>query len=141
MSDPISELAGMLGAVAPTVEVMGTAVAPAAAGMVQVQVGPAVWLCTDLPSRPATAGDTVAVRTGNAPAVTRNLTREKNPPSSGATDMTVSSGQYAWTDGTQMGTYVNELSAISRAQAADMNRLRTSVQQIQTALRNAGVVI
>ena len=80
MTDPIVELAGMLDSGTTSGEVMGTAAAASSGGQVQVMVGPNAIACTDLPSKPAAAGDTLVIRSGNAPVVVRNLTREKNPP-------------------------------------------------------------
>lgn len=80
MTDPIVELAGMLDSGTLSGDVMGTAAGASSGGQVQVMVGPNAIQCTDLPSKPAAAGDTLIIRSGNAPAVVRNLTREKNPP-------------------------------------------------------------
>lgn len=130
----------------------GTAAAASSGGTVLAMIGGRTWSCTDLPNRPAAEGDTLIIReTVNGREVLRNITREKNPPlapANTAINTTVSYGQYAWTDGSQMGTFVNELATISRAQAADINQLRADVRALQTelaalktALKTAGIVI
>lgn len=59
----------------------GTAASASADGKVLVEIGASTWACTDLPHRPAAAGDTLVIReAGNAREVVRNITREKNPP-------------------------------------------------------------
>ena len=133
-------LAGLVTAVSeiPT-EYLGVAVTPSAGGRVTVDVAGSLWNCLDLPNTPAALSDTLMVtETGNDHVVTQNVTQTKNPPT-GPPNVTVnqdlttvntaaSSGQYSWTDGTQMGTYVNELSAVTRGLAADLNQLRENCQ-------------
>ena len=133
-------LSGLVTAVSeiPT-EYLGVAVTPSAGGRVTVDVAGSLWNCLDLPNTPAALSDTLMVtETGNDHMVTQNVTQTKNPPT-GPPNITVnqdlttvntvsSSGQYSWTDGTQMGTYVNELSAVTRSLAADLNQLRVDCQ-------------
>ena len=55
------------------------------------------------------------------------------PPSPPGINSTASSGQYSWTDGTQMGTYVNEMSGTTRNLAGELNELRDDVQALRDA--------
>ena len=150
MHDPVGELAAILADGGGPAETLGVAAAAGVSGRVQVTVGPATWMCVDLPSRPARAGDTLLVTTSNSPTVVRNLTREKNPPTAPAKtsiNTTASSGAYSWTDGTQLGTYANDIAAVTRALAGDINEnradlqdLRDEIETLKTALKASGTV-
>ena len=66
MSDPTVELAALIAENPGAAEVMGTAASASIDGIVQVQVGPSVWRCTDLPFKPARAGDTLLISSSNS---------------------------------------------------------------------------
>ena len=55
---------------------------------------------------------------------------------SGASDSTVSSGAYDWTDGTQMGTYARDIAASTRGIAGNLNTLRSVVLSIRDTLND-----
>ena len=133
-------------------QVPAVAATNAVDGIVMVQIGPDVWPALDLYSKPASAGDTLTVEdAGNSLTVVRNITREKNPPVAPGTntpDTTVSSGCYDWTDDTQLGAYAQDIAETTRALAADINRLRTSYQDLSAkynallaAVKAAGIVV
>ncbi len=150
MSDPTVELAALIAENPGAAEVMGTAASASIDGIVQVQVGPSVWRCTDLPFKPARAGDTLLISSSNSPAVIRNITREKSPPAApsnvsvnqalSTVDQRIttftpiaSSGAYDYIvdddDWTALRAYLRDIAAATRGIAADKNVLQTAVAQ------------
>lgn len=123
----------------------GKAVGDSADGWVEALIDGQTWPVAD-PTRRVKTGDalTVALQ-GNTRTLATNDTDVGTPapsPTKIATtatnnttvNSTVSSGAYAWTDGTQMGTYAADIAAVTRSLAGDINQLRADVAALKNAL-------
>ena len=144
------------------VEYRGTIVAIGRPGRVIVDIGGSLRDCLDLPSYSAISDSVITVTTGNDCVVTKNLTREKNPPTTSAspsaytkpalaypkgfTDAGYSNSEFTAQD-FQVGLYAEYLKGyiVEHSYHIDeigtkLSSLITAVQSIQQALKSQGVI-